>query len=460
MTGAEFQAQLTAARKEYQEKVKGDPLNAKAHATEYQSKVRELNKDHRAALRGEAGSGGSSSSDFSEFEAHAKEKLSAFACNITFSLDDSVLENEDALNACSESNWMYTGNRIVSGLEQIFWYESTKLATIVKEEIEEIKITSCGDDTDKQGFSVHGKTVEISIALLGAMTEYPSEGEHRGYIVSAALRSHPEMKLEQLESASYSYWRIKDLVSKEGAGFYTAPESIRTSLKEKAGDGLVYWNTIKINVRGRKQTRGLMITESGFFTFGAEAKKYREHDFSEILAIDLYDASESDAPLKLVIWLREPEKSRLHPKFVKVFKPIGSILLGLIPGMRLVSKIPIKGIKIPKVSLTAPSVSLPSLDLPSWKKPRPERDHPATVATTGGVEKTVHSLTYVVDHKSRDNDPISVEEGNAILVEMAYVLYAAWCRATGRQEEPFWTDALQKNLKTTTKIKDFKPSTE
>lgn len=390
--------------------------------------------------------------------------------DIRGSLGDRTPEFELGSGASSDSNSVVDAlERIDYGIKMIIWYESRKLLDFVFEEVKKIVIEN-EDDAEKQGYEVsHGGKFTLKLTLSDTSKMFDSN-QIRGCLLSAGLKNHPEYRAQLLDAASWSVYNMKWTLEKEM--WYQPPKTMVDLIQSKNLDGdliKVFWNCYKINKRGRKQERGLAVARNKFYTFGEKGSRWHEYKYSEMASVDVHDVKrgETKGELKCTIWLNhEEEEHHFFAKFGKIKLP-GVKLPGIkLPGVKLPG-IKMPGISLPKVDL--PKVDLPKVDLPDMphidlgfhRKPRPKRQHPATQCIPeGGKEwKDCFYMTFVCNHKTKEKE-ISHEDGNSLILEMAYLMYSAWRYNCGGIEEVFWTDKLQKGLRTVTEIEDMKPQEE
>jgi hypothetical protein len=548
MTPEEYKSQMATLRATYHANLKANPKNASVLAKQYSADVRELTQTYTASRTGtkttklsikstaagmkhvssaqdqqtgEADSPNTSTNSdravqkaeeaFSRFLDENSQRIESVVGprGMALEIDDSILSSKTACTRLTRDNFASSFGVIVEALEHITWYEERRLVQVVFEKVESIKLVNSGSDTDMppRPTCTEGGELSIAVALETKTGKLPGVEEMKAMIIAAGVRGNPEFRIQQIEACAGDSGALNQLMAKKDMGWYECQDdSVKEVVQQKVGSSKVtqtYWNMIKINKRGRKQKRALVVSDSGVHTFGPKGERFHTFRFDEILAIDVHNVKAGSSrdiletsPLCVTIWLNHVEESMFDPKYAKVLKPVGKVLLGLahiIPGVGAIASIGhlAANVKIPKMNIKLPSMNMPDMPdlVPSVHKPRPKRMHPCTqesvserhmkeardtsksTATRTAASREAaknrdkwedfHFLTFSCDHLSRGKEtPYSVAEGNAIVLEMAYVVWAAWCAGTGKREErPFWTDKLQK-LKAATLIDDTQPVDE
>lgn len=299
-------------------------------------------------------------------------------------------------------------------------------------------------------------------------------------LLAAGLRNKPEYKTYLLSSVCSAYrvswWgelsEVEDLVGKEGMGLFhkTDDEEFKVMDKREHKGRIVkfYNKTDKINNRGKKQPRNLLVTTERWCSCevlkgpAIKDKNFHEHNYDDIVCIDVWQESSKvpmpgTKPFGVTVWTNEKEEKKSWFGGLKVKLP-GVKLPGVkLPGVPLpnMPKIDLPKVDLPKIDL--PKVDMPKVDLPDLpdismphlfkrkKEPKPKRLHPAT--------KGVRWVAFCAD--GLDKKP-----GNMLCEEFAWVLYAAWNAHTRRRNpEPFYLPKREVFDKAT-EVEDARPKIE
>jgi hypothetical protein len=370
-------------------------------------------------------------------------------------------------NECRESL-----GRLIEAVERICYHEPSNVVDSMFTRVKKIEYKCSENVMDAQ--MVQGGTMEMRVAAHDRMVELPTVDQLMAMIMSAALDGLPQFFVPLLEStAECGLEEVLRLTSSSDewyAGCQMVPRYLMDGVRQRlhSGDSLlaVFWNTHKINKFHTRQKRGLAVGNHKFYTFDADFKRFRTRDYSDILAIDIHDVQEgkcifSQDELHITIWLTDPEDlTSIRAKLGNPLLPVKRTLLRVSPPEKRTS-VPLDGLKL-KISPPDPP------HLPHLIHARPPRLHPATVRLdNNGQDRDCHSLRFACDHLSKpaDKSPsghksadFNVVEGNFLVLELAYVLYAAWRSACpSRALLPFWTVRAQAGLLEAAEIPDLKP---
>jgi len=394
-----------------------------------------------------------------------------------------VLDDADAVtNRLIDSNGYYSVRPITDAVYHIATYEDDCIVDGVAGSIKSVTIAlEPGTDADKKSYSYDKKgnlTLKLCFEISGWSGIFSRE-EIMPALLATGLADKPEYKTFLLSSVCSTYrvrswgWldHVKDLIDPTDGLFYKTSEEQLKAVGEKSVVGNVvkyFGNVQKVNRRGKKQPRGVLITTERFYTAemsggSIKDKNFRVHTLKDIMCIDIYPMGKiGDKPFGVTVWSNEVEEKK--PGLFGKMKLPGVKLPGIkLPGIKLPN--------MPKVDLPdMPKVDLPDLpDLPDMpdmpdmpklpsfdlsmpemfkrhKEPKPKRYHPQTK----GVQRPFDFVA---------ND-LSTSEGNLLMEELAWVFYAAWCAETRSSHyEPFYLKE-KKVFETSEQIEDNRPKIE
>lgn len=380
-------------------------------------------------------------------------------------------------------NWdgYYTTQRLTQAVYYLSSREEDPIVDAVADGLKKVTFAlEPGTETEKKTFEVDKKgnvTLKMVFEAQSSNGVFESE-ELMMVLMVAGLRNKPEYKTYLLSSVCSSYrihyWgdinQVEDLVGKESMGLFSEwnEEEFAVADKSKHEGRIIkfFTHSIKINPRGRKQKRNLLVTTLRWYTAeilkgpAIKEKNYHEHNYTDIVCIDIYPMGKmplGTKPLAFTVYTNEPKAEK---------KGLFGGLKIKLPGVKLPG-VPLPNVNLPKINL--PNVDLPSLpkiDLPSLpkidlpdlpdismpelfkrkKEPKPKRWHPANKTVVQKFEFCACDL--------------DVKPGNVLVEEMAWVLYAAWCAETRRHNpEPFYLKE-KKIFETSTEIEDARPKIE
>jgi hypothetical protein len=350
------------------------------------------------------------------------------------------------------SNWdgYYSLQPIKNAIYRLSSWEDDEIVDACADGIKKIKVKlEPGTDTQKKRYEFDdGKLSLYSVFEAQSWSGVFDESELRSLFVEVALAARPDLKISLLKSVATNYWTrwgwissLKKIV--DDAGLFPQPEeALLKSVNENGFEGSyikLYDNVLKVNKRGSKQKRYLLITTSKFYTFeakGTDVKKdsWQPHNYGDIICIDLYPSGTVVKEWQMIAYTNEEKPKK--PSFFDKFK-------GKLPGVKL------PGVPLPSISAPSlPSVSLPSVDLPSISMPSmpsidlpevdisnpfkrhkeepPKRIHPA--------DKGKRFFNFIIEKGD-------VNDKNVNIQELGWVFYAGYANGTRNVDYlPFYLD--------------------
>eukprot|EP00762_Andalucia_godoyi_P001599 ANDGO_00297.mRNA.1 hypothetical protein len=369
---------------------------------------------------------------------------------------DQAGDKERALDFFTNWTGYYSLEPLKNAIYQLSAWEDDIIVDAVAEGIEKIKFyLEPGTDTDKKKYEFEDKKLKLyAVYEAREWKGVFDTAELRSLLVECGLSAKPELKVELLASVASNYWTrwgwtssLKKMTDNEGM-FAQPDEKLVKAVNDKGYEGSyikLYNNLLKVNKRGKKQKRGLLITTSKFYTFeikgdGIKEDSWQPHNYGDIICIDIYNAGGALSKEWAMIAYTNEEKPK-KPSFFDKFK-------GKLPGVKLPG-IPLPSINAPSVNLPSvdlPSVNLPSIDLPKislpdlpdvdisnpfkrHKEEPPKRYHPAT--------KDKRFFNFVAENGSGD-------EKTLLAQEVGWVFYAGYANGTRRTDYlPFYLDKKQ-----------------
>jgi len=406
-----------------------------------------------------------------------------FEIDVDWDSFSALEEPDEATSRLHDWNGYYTTQPLCRAVYDIATYEEDPIVDAICDGLKTVTfVCEPGTDPDKKGYEVDKKgnvKIKMCFEISGSTGIFDSD-EMKAILMAAGLKNKPEYKMYLLSSVATSYrvrawgWldELEELVGDEGMGLFYKSDADDT----KAADAMagkegrtikLFGNLTKVNRRGRKQKRSMLLTTTRFYTCEVakakvKDKNFKGHTLSDLVCIDLYPMGKMPGtkPLGLSIWTNEVEEKK--PGFFGKLKvKIPGVKL---PGIPLpdMPKVDLPNVDLPNVDL--PNVDLPDMpdmpkfpSLPSFdlsmpelfkrhKEPKPKRYHPATK----GVNRSFEFVA--VD--------LGTKEGNALIEEVAWCVYAAWAANTRRTNyQPFYLKE-KKVFESGEQIEDCRPKIE
>lgn len=368
------------------------------------------------------------------------------------SIDRSVYEHPQAAGRFASHHFLHSLGRLLRAIQSIFQHEHSSFGDLVfRDKVRAVVLHSANETVCPGEVSAEFDRGDGVLTITGTFREqdtddWPSVSQFKECLLRLGIGSDKKHRVPVLQNLASSLPLFEDMLKLKNWNWYSPPESI--VLEVLAAESIpqtdyikAYWNSFKINKRDSKQERGLLLSKKGFYSFASGGKKTKPHPYSEILAIDLHGVDDKEkgalpGELRMTIWQKDPVSKLVQSADKSAAGTVSRLLSG-------------SSMDVPDYDVRL------SLD----RKARPLRMHPPTAIANGKKVEELHSLTYACDHKSKGKSgSFTVEEGNSIIVEMAYALYAAWRNAEGYQEPPFWVGApLADNLVKPIMIPDLRP---
>eukprot|EP00762_Andalucia_godoyi_P008368 ANDGO_07352.mRNA.1 hypothetical protein len=401
----------------------------------------------------------------------------------TRSFERATTDMDTAIRYLTEWNGYYTTQNLTRAVCSIATYEDDRIVDAISEDLKKVVFAlEPGTDTEKKSYEVDAKRGKLTLKLVleaGSSSGIFSEEELKAAVMAAGLAKRPELRIFLLESVVSSYrvrsWgylnEVEDLLCRGDLFFKeNAEERKVVDSKVKSSDPServlkTFDKIIKANAKGDKEKRRVVVTNKHVVSCEIKGDSIKDSnwkvfDLSWIIAIDICAVpskvpGQSASSMVQISFSQAPEKKK------------GPSLPGVkLPGVKLPG-IPMPSINAPSVNLPSvnlpsvnlPSVNLPSVDLPTmdlpdlginWrrkKEPKPKRFHPAT--------KYDSIAKYQLNVYP---DGLSTAEGNALIEEIAWSVYAAYSANTHRVDyAPFYLPTKTEYPEGTT-IEDKRPA--
>lgn len=367
------------------------------------------------------------------------------------SFENAEEDSERALRFLYEADGRFSTDKVLRAIVDISRFECDPVVDVVSKNLKKlIFILEPGRDVDRKGYDYQDGRIKLKLVLeSGSYNGIFDETDLRYIILAAGLYpSLPEFRLELLRAVCMSHrircWQqmaeLTDLIA--SPSFYRAPREHVQAAESRVESGRfikLFSNTIKQNTRGKKQKRSFMITTDHYYTMELKSdtvikdSNFKSHRLEDIICIDIYPIKGNQAPLSkggelaFTIYTHEPKDasgSRASKQGTPPSAYPGNSNSGGRGHAPSVYSVALDG----GLDFFQSLNKLP--DLPPVegrdgaqhfrrrKEARPRRLHPIT-------KGAAQSFTFLAEG-------LGPEKGNDLVVEAAWVLYAAYVAKTRR----------------------------